>query len=171
MPRFVIGTLQKPVDAQRLIDELVSNCHCDRENIGLLARTSTEHGSNPIEDMLRRGTEVATGAALAAGRVAGRAAQAAASVVAQFMPNLGVLSSVGPFAAGIANAGLKTTNELERALEEAGAARERAAYYADSVQRGGILVSVLAPTENMAKCVEETMRRHHALAPEASVAR
>ena len=38
MAQTVAGVVEKPVDAQRLIDELVRDCLCDRADISVIAR-------------------------------------------------------------------------------------------------------------------------------------
>src|SRR5436190_21200853 len=45
MAQTIAGIVEKPVDAQRLIDELVRDCLCDRADISVIARSTTEKAS------------------------------------------------------------------------------------------------------------------------------
>ena len=166
MPSIVVGIVDKPLEAQRLIDELMSRCLCDRENISVVAQGTSTPGADMVQEILRRGTGIAAGTAKAATAAAGGAVSAAAGMVSRLVPDFGVMNAAGPLASALANAGLKTLDGLAGALAEAGAAQDRAREYAEALRRGGILVAVQPATENMARCAGEIMRKHGAVAHE-----
>jgi hypothetical protein len=166
MENVVIGILEKPVDAQRLIDELMANCKCDRENISVLARGSSVPGNDVVTSLARRFAEVAGATASAAGGAATKAAESLLGVVTRTAPDRGVFTAVGPLALSLAGASLSSAGGLAKSLAKAGAPDEQSQALAEAVERGAILVSVEAQTENSAKCVRETMARYGVLAPE-----
>ena len=168
MQGVVIGIVEKPVDAQRLIDELVSNCRCDREDISVLARSSAAPGGNVVMDFARRIAEMGGVAAKAAGDAASKGAESLLGVVTRTSPDRGVFSAAGPLALALAGASLSTAGGLAKALAKAGAQDHLAHGYAEAVERGAILISVEPATENIAKCVEQVMARHGATLHEHS---
>src|SRR5205085_11047561 len=51
MAQTIAGIVEKPVDAQRLIDELVRDCLCDRADISDIARESAEKASARADEL------------------------------------------------------------------------------------------------------------------------
>lgn len=99
MRHTISGIVEKPVDAQRLIDELTTRCLADRSDISLIAQDSAGLGA---------------GAARAAGEVASAAGSAAATTVSSLfdfasaatrqVPGFGVLEAFGQLGARLSRA-------------------------------------------------------------------
>ena len=94
--------------------------------------------SDPPEE-----TAAETGAV--AGGVVGGAAGLTASLVGLAIPGLGPIVAVGPLIAMLTGAGAgAVAGGLIGALTHSGVPQERAGYYAESVRRGGALVTIRA---------------------------
>ena len=161
MPTTVTGIVEKPADAQRVIDALQSECLCDRSDISLLhqgsgqvftaARTAIESGAaaaTSIIDLLFQGT----------------------SAVARSLPGGNVLRAVGEFGTRVASAGIGTGAEIARALVDAGVSQAEARRSGDAIDRGGVLIVVQAKTDKIAQCVRTVMSTHGAVEPQSKAA-
>src|ERR671937_351971 len=107
MAKTLIGIVDKPVDAQRLIDELTTSCHCDRSDIGLMMRE---------------------------------------------------VKAVGPLGASFLNASFSTAAAFTRALAQAGFSEADARCAIEAIERGGVVITVQAQTDNIARCAEGVLR-------------
>jgi hypothetical protein len=167
MTTTIAGVVQKPVDAQRLVDELVSGCLCDRSDISVMARDS-------VADARRQGAETVKKAldtnADAAKVLINWMAQGLESVT-RSIPGGGIVRGVGSLAAKLADAGVTTAAELAKALVELGVPKGEARYYGEAFESGGIVVTVQARTENIARCARQTMMKYGAIAEEPAAAR
>lgn len=161
MATTLIGTVDKPVDAQRIIEELVSSCRCDRSDISLLTRD--EAAAAKPSDALR---EAATHAATAA-QSAGEALAALWGAGTQFMtravPGFGALRAVGPFGSTLLRTGFEAGATLGKALIDAGIPESEARRAAQALERGGIVITVHAQTENTARCAAGVLSAHGAV--------
>jgi hypothetical protein len=162
MHQIVSGLVTRPADAQKIIDELVSSCACDRSDIGLLAGG----GAGQVTSSLGRGMQ-ATGhaAATVGGAMAdtlrdllGAASQGASQKASLF----GGLSAAGKLAALVSKNALNTVAELSRALVDFGVQETLAVQYAKSLRDGGILLIVRAHSERMAQCARGVLATHGA---------
>src|SRR2546421_2180280 len=103
--KTVIGLVQKPVDAQRVIDDLVGICGSDRADIGVLARSAQEAtGSEPAR-ALKQGGEIAAETVAAVGTLAGSVLGALAGVISRAIPGTGPLVAAGGVGRGVVRLG------------------------------------------------------------------
>ncbi len=106
-------------------------------------------------------TETETGAV--AGGMLGGAAGLTASLMGLAIPGLGPVVAVGPLIAMLTGAGAgAVAGGLIGALTHAGVSPEHASYFAESVRRGGALVSVRVD-ESRADRAAEILRRQGAI--------
>jgi hypothetical protein len=169
MRHTVTGLVEKPVDAQRIIDELTTRCLSDRSDISLIAQDSAGQGSG-----------TASGAARAAGQVASAAGTAAASTVSSLfefaaaatrqLPGFGVLKAFGQLGTMLSRTALSTAEDLTKAFVDFGIERDLARRYADALKKGSILIVVDAKTDNMARCARQVLTTHGATVPETRAA-
>jgi hypothetical protein len=165
MRQTVTGLVEKPVDAQRIIDELTNRCLSDRSDISLIA----QNGSGQLSHM-------ATGAARAAGHVAKAAGEAAAttfsglagvaSAFTRQVPGVGVLSAFGQLGAALSRTALHTAEDLGKAFIDFGISQDLARTYSDALKQGHILIIIDAKTENQAKCAQQVLSTQGAVMPE-----
>jgi len=168
MARTVAGVVEKPVDAQRMIDELVRDCLCDRADISLIARDAGQAsgGKGARADELRHAVDQSAEGArtLFGGLLAGL------ETVSRAIPGGGVLRVIGNLGVAIANAGVATAAELTKALVSVGVPAGEARFYGEAFEGGGVLVTVRAKTDQSAQCAQKVMMKYGAIAPEASAA-
>jgi len=164
MTTTIAGVVEKPVDAQRLVEDLVHECLCDRSDISVMARDS-------ITDRARQGAEAVKKAldtnADAAKVLIGWMSQGLESVT-RSIPGGGMIRGFGSFAARLADAGVSTAAGLAKALIDLGVPQGEARYYGEAFERGGIVVTVQARTDNIAMCARGVMMKYGAVAEEAA---
>lgn len=151
MRHTVSGLVSRPIDAQRIIQDLTASCSCDRGDISILAGES----AGEVSASASRGLQSGAHAAMTAGGAMVEALKAvlgAASRVTQPNSSLGALSAVGDVAAAISRATLNTIADLSQALVDFGVQEELAHRYAEALRQGGILVIVRAESEQAAEC-------------------
>ena len=161
MANTIAGIVDKPADAQRIIDELQASCLCDRADISLMHRDTAQVGGAVK-------SAVDSSAAAASSMVS--AIFAGVNAVSRSLPGGGVLRAVGGFGAALANAGLDAGAGLAKALVDAGVPKEQAHHYSDAMNRGGILILVQARTDKIAQCARQILMKHGALEPESRAA-
>lgn len=154
MATIIAGIVQKPLDAQRLIDELIQGCLCDRADISVVARDST-HGA--VRDAL----DASAGAARSLVEGLSQGFEA----LSRSLPGGGMLRFFGGFGRTLADAAVAGAAGTAKVLVDLGVPKGEARHYGEAFERGGLLVTVHAKTDNIARCVRETMQRHGALAP------
>lgn len=164
MTTTIAGVVEKPLDAQRLVDELVGGCLCDRSDISVMARDS-------VADERRQGAQAVKKAldtnADAAKVLLGWLSQGLESVT-RSIPGGGMIRGFGSLAAQLADAGVATAAQLAKALVELGVPKGEARHYGEAFESGGIVVTVHARTDNIARCARQTMMKYGALAEEAA---
>jgi hypothetical protein len=160
MANTVAGLVEKPADAQRIIDDLQSTCLCDRSDISVMHRDAAQ-----VSSAVK--TAVDKSAAAASSVVA--ALFAGANAVSRSLPGGGMLRATGKFAASVADAGVQAGAGLTKALIEAGVPKEHAERYGDAMRRGEILIIVQAHTDKIAQCARTVMTEHGAVEPESRV--
>jgi hypothetical protein len=168
MAQTIAGIVDKPVDAQRLINELVRDCLCDRADISVIARdaalSSSEKASARTDELKGAFDTSAAGMqSLLDGLLAGLEA------VSHSIPGGGTLRTIGKVGATLAHVSVASAAELAKALISFGVAAPDAPYYAEALQSGGVLVTVQAKTDKSAHCARSVMMKHGALAPEHGV--
>jgi hypothetical protein len=167
MTTTIAGVVEKPVDAQRLVDELVGGCLCDRSDISVMARDSMTDGRRQGAESVKKALDTNADAA----KVLINWMSQGIEAVTKSIPGGGMIRGFGSLAARLADAGVTTAAELAKALVDLGVPRGEARQYAEAFERGGIVVTVQARTENIAKCARGVMMKHGAVAEEASAAR
>jgi hypothetical protein len=161
MANAIAGIVEKPADAQRIIDELQSSCLCDRADISLMHR-DTAQVSGAVK------SAVDSGASAASSLVS--AVFAGVNAVSRSLPGGGMLRAVGSFGTALANAGLDAGAGLAKALIDAGVPKNEAHQYSDAMNHGGILILVQAKTEKMAQCARQVLLKNGAIEPESRAA-
>ena len=147
MAKTIAGVVEKPVDAQRLIDELVGQCLCDRADISVMVRDAagwwTQQQGGNAADLKRAIDTTAAGAK---------------SLVDGLFEGLEAVSRALP------------GGELAKALIAVGVPQREARLYGEAFERGAMLVTVQAKTDKIAQCARRVMTQHGALAPGERVA-
>jgi hypothetical protein len=144
MAKTVVCLVDSAAEAERMVNELVSACRCDRSDIGLMARgPQSEVGSNAHAG--DRGGDAASGALKGAGTGAalGGVLGLVAGVASLAIPGFGPVIAAGPIAAALAGAGVgAVAGGLIGGLTNIGVPEQEAHYYAEGVRRGGTLITV-----------------------------
>lgn len=125
----------------------------------------TTDGGGLVEGGRVRDADTATGAATGAvtGGVVGGAAGLAASLMGLAIPGIGPIIAAGPIVATLTGAGVgAVAGGLIGGLTDMGVSKSDAEYYAESVRRGGALVTVRAD-DSRAERAAEVMREHGAI--------
>lgn len=162
MASTLFAVVEKPADAQYIIEELTQNCLCDRADIGVMTRSA--------------GHTVGTGASGSGSSAAGivdemsEGAQSvldgmfkAANALSRALPGGGLLRSAGNLAQPILQAGLGTATELAKALVGAGAAPAEARDLGQAFEQGGVLVSVNCKSDQMEQCARKVLSKYGAV--------
>ena len=127
--------------------------------------TTTAGTTTADSDAAARAADTTSGAAAGAvtGGVIGGVAGLALAFTSLTIPVLGPIIAAGPIVATLAGAGVgAVAGGLIGALTDLGVPEEHATYYAESVRRGGALVTVRAD-EGRADEVTRIMQRHGAI--------
>ena len=133
MRHTLTSLVEKPVEAQYIIEELTARCLADRSDISLIAQENSG-----------RVSRVLAGAARAAGQVAGAVGAAAAS-------------------GNLPAAAFSTVENLAKAFVDLGIEQSLAANYADALRKGHILIVVDAKTDAIAQCARQLMAKQRVL--------
>ena len=166
MTTTIAGVVEKPVDAQRLVDELVSGCLCDRSDISVMARDSVGDSRRQGADTVKKALDTNADAA----KVLINWMSQGIEAVTRSIPGGGMIRGFGSLAASLADAGVATAAELAKALVDLGVPRGEAQSYGQAFESGGIVVTVQARTENIATCARKVMMKYGAVAEEPAVA-
>jgi hypothetical protein len=127
-------------------------------------RVTADGGGLTDQDRVRDADD-ASGAATGAvtGGVVGGAAGLAASLMGLAIPGIGPIIAAGPIVATLTGAGVgAVAGGLIGGLTDMGVSKADAEYYAESVRRGGALVTVRAD-DSRAERAAEVMREHGAI--------
>ena len=168
MAKTIAGVVEKPLEAQRLIDDLERECRCDRADISVMVRDAagwwTQEQASTAADLKRAIDTSAAGArSLVGGLFEGLEA------LSRALPGGGVLRVFGSLGVAFANAGVVTAAELVKALVTVGIPQPEARFYGEAFERGGMLVTVQAKSDKIAQCARGVMMQHGALAPNDQV--
>jgi len=163
MTTTIAGVVEKPLDAQHLVDELVNDCLCDRSDISVMTRDLTDghrHGAETVKKALNTNAEAA--------KVLIDWMSQGLDSMTRSIPGGGMIRGFGSLASRLADAGVTTAAELTKALVDLGVPRGDARHYAEAFERGGIVVTVQARTDNMAQCARKAMMKYGAIGVEAA---
>jgi uncharacterized membrane protein len=155
--------------AQKVVLELINDGFMSRD-IGIVAsNVSGDYRSDDHVKVTDTAGNTATGAVT--GGLLGGAAGLAASLMGLAIPGIGPIIAAGPLIAILSGAGAGAmAGGLIGALTEVGISEEHANYYAESVRRGGALVTVKAD-DARANRAAEIMRENGAVDIEERVSR
>ena len=164
MTTTIAGVVEKPVDAQRLVDELVNGCLCDRSDISVMAHDSGGDSRRQGADTVKKAVDTNADAA----KVLINWMSQGLDTVSKSLPGRGMIRGFGSLAARLADAGVITAAELAKALVDLGVPRSEARHYGEAFERGGIVVTVQARTDNIAQCARKVMMTYGATGVESS---
>lgn len=169
MRHTVTGLVDKPADAQTIIDELMARCLCDRSNISLIAHDTSDLPSRAGATAVRTASQLAAAAgSMAVTTISGLTGLA--SGMTRHVRGVGVLRAFGDLGAALSRTALSTAEDLTHAFVDFGITDELARHYADSLRQGKILLVVDAKTENIARCARQMLATHGAVIPETHAA-
>jgi uncharacterized membrane protein len=163
MGKTVVGLLDSFEEARELIDDLLDNGF-SQEAIGLIAR-EPEFGDAQAAAREEQSDEQISGVTkgFGAGAAVGGVAGLVIGIAAFTIPGIGAVVAAGPIAAALAGIGLGAlTGGVYGAIRNLGVPEEEATYYAEGVQRGGVLVTVETDDYD-AERAKEVMYRHGAV--------
>ena len=159
--KTVVASFNRLADASAAMRDLRADGYAETD-INLVASRAT------------RDIAADTAGGAAAGAIAGGALGGAAGLAVSLMglaiPGIGPILAAGPIAAALAGAGAgAVAGGVVGALTDVGVSETDAQYYAESVRRGGAVVTVRTD-EARAAAAEEILDRHDAVDIEERVA-
>src|SRR5215471_4018466 len=159
MQKTIVGSFDNSRAAHRAAQALIDDGFM-QQDISVVASNIlgdyTPDGRPLWAEETSEETAAETGAV--AGGVLGGTAGLTASLVGLAIPGLGPIVAVGPLIAMLTGAGAgAVAGGLIGALTHSGVPQERASYYAESVRRGGALVTLRAD-ESRAEHAAEILR-------------
>lgn len=163
MDKTVVGLMETSRAAQAAVDDLLSECGCTREQIGVMARGEEKKaGALPHAHEGEAGRGAAKGAA--GGALVGGVLGLVAGFTAIAIPGLGPIIAAGPIGAAFAGMGIGAlAGGVIGALRHLGIPEHEAHYYAEGVKRGGTLITVQAPDDKAAACAARALSHHGAV--------
>jgi hypothetical protein len=164
MRHTVTALVDKPIEAQYIIEELTARCLVDRSDISLIAQENSGHASRMLAGAAQAAGQVA-GAVGAAAAAAGSAATGFASAVSHDVPGVGVLSVAGRLGASLSATAFSTVENLAKAFAGIGIEQSLASSYADALRDGHILIVLDAKTDAMAQCAQRVIAKQRVMAP------
>ena len=169
MIKTIVGSFDSFNEAHRVANDLRAAGFMDSD-ISIVANNAAgEYQSDPRVRAEDDGSAAAKGAVT--GAVVGGGAGLAASLAGLAIPGIGPIIAAGPIVATLAGAGTgAVAGGLIGGLVDLGVPESHAEYYAESVRRGGALVTVRAD-EMRADEVTAIMRGHGAVDIEGRVER
>lgn len=164
MSETLLATYNSIETANRVVSDLVS-AGFDRSKIGLAAQDANGEFKRHLD---ARGTttavteDVSGGEGAGFGAVVGTLIGAVAGLVAITVPGIGAIIAAGPLAAlggAAAGAGIGAltggiTGGLTASLVDMGVSEEDAGHYAESVRRGGALVSLTVQSSDVQRATD-----------------
>lgn len=161
MVKTIVASFDGYPTARRVVRRLMDDGYMSRD-IGIVASNVAGDDRVAGEVEPKDPTNHAAAGALTGG-VVGGAAGLAASLFALSIPGIGPIVAAGPVVALLGGAGAgAVAGGLIGALTEAGVSEEHANYYAETVRRGGALVTVKVD-ESRADRAMEIMRENGAI--------
>lgn len=170
MRHTVTGLVDKPVDAQKIIDDLMANCLCDRADIGIMAGEAAQRPGGVLAQTARAAGQVAAAAGTAAATTLDGVFGLGSKLVSRDVSGFGLLSAVGQLGVILSRAALNGAQDLAKALNDMGMESALAREYAEALRQGNIVIVVDAKSENMASCVRKILSTRGAVSPETRAA-
>lgn len=173
MAKTVVGSFDSFEEAQKVVSQL-STMGINTSDVSVVANNASgtyspsgTSGTTSTGEAHSTGSDVASGAVT--GTVVGGTAGLIAGLAGLAIPGVGPLVAAGPIAAALAGAGVgAVAGGLIGGLRHVGVSDTDAEYYAESVRRGGALVTVRAE-DSQANQVADLMRQHGAVDIEGRV--
>ena len=167
MAKTIVGSFDSFEEAEDVLRDLQTRGF-SRDDISVIANDATGKysgqsagGGQRADTVSDTGASTATGAA--AGGVLGGAAGLVVGLMGLAIPGIGPIVAAGPIAAALAGAGVgAVAGGLIGGLTGVGVSEDDASYYAESVRRGGALVTVRAD-DSRADEAASLMRNHGAV--------
>lgn len=158
--KTVVGLYDELDDAKRVIDDL-TDAGISANNINMVAGDPENRYATQLAEEYEAYDE---GDAAVDGAVAGGVLGGLAGLIlglgAFAIPGLGPVVAAGPLAATLMGAGIgAASGGLIAALVEWGVSEEEAEFYLEGVRRGGVLVAVKTPDEQV-NLVSDIMQQH-----------
>ena len=169
MVKTIVASFDEYRAAQRAARELVNDGFMVRD-IGIVA-SGLADGDAVDDDAVTTMVDHAAATGALTGGVVGGAAGLAASLMALSIPGIGPVIAAGPLVAALTAAGAgAVAGGLIGTLTDAGIPEDHAGYFAESLRRGGALVTIKAD-ESRADRASEIMRENGAVDLDARVLR
>ena len=163
--KTVVASFNRLADATAALRDLREAGFAETDINLLASRTTQDTEPGLVEDTA---SGAATGAI--AGGALGGAAGLAAALMGLAIPGVGPILAAGPIAAALAGAGAgAVAGGVVGALTDVGISESDAQVYAESVRRGGAVITVRTD-ESRAALAEEILDRHDAVDIEERVA-
>jgi hypothetical protein len=166
--KTVVASFNRLADASAAMRDLRAAGFAETE-INLVASRAARDVASDAGDVVADTASGAATGALAGGALGG-AAGLAVSLMGLAIPGIGPILAAGPIAAALAGAGAgAVAGGVVGALTDVGVSETDAQIYAESVRRGGAVVTVRTD-EARAAAAEEILDRHDAVDIEERVA-
>ncbi len=160
MVKTIVGSFDSFNEAQRVSRDLIDDGFLDSD-VNVIASNIRGDYTTDARATASETSAAATGAVT--GGVVGGAAGLAASLMGLTIPGIGPIIAAGPIVAALSGAGVgAVAGGLIGGLTDLGVSKSHAEYYAESVRRGGALVTVHAD-DTRAERAAEIMREHGAV--------
>lgn len=171
MVKTIVGSFDNFNEAHQVANDLRAAGFLDSD-ISIVANdVAGEYREDPRVAPVKEAETSATAKGAVTGAVVGGGAGLAASLAGLAIPGIGPIIAAGPIVATLAGAGTgAVAGGLIGGLVDLGVPESEAQYYAESVRRGGALVTVRAD-EARADQVTDIMRDHGAVDIEGRVER
>lgn len=171
MVKTIVGSFDSFNEAHQVANDLRAAGFLDSD-ISIVANNAAgEYRDDPRVTTTKDTDTSATAKGAVTGAVVGGGAGLAASLAGLAIPGIGPIIAAGPIVATLAGAGTgAVAGGLIGGLVDLGVPESDAQYYAESVRRGGALVTVRAD-ESRADEVTAILRRHGAVDIEGRVER
>lgn len=166
MANTLFAVVDKPVDAQYIIEELTQSCLCDRADIGVMTRNAGHSVGSPGSGTGSKAAGIVNDMSEGAQSMLDGMFKAA-NAISRALPGGGLLRSAGNLAQPILQAGLGTATELAKALVGAGAPPSEARDLGQAFEAGGVLLTVNCRTDQMEQCARKVLSKYGSV-PQAS---
>jgi uncharacterized membrane protein len=170
MVKTIVGSFDSFNEAHQVANDLRNAGFLDSD-ISIVANNAAGEFRDDPRVTVSRDETSATAKGAVTGAVVGGGAGLAASLAGLAIPGIGPIIAAGPIVATLAGAGTgAVAGGLIGGLVDLGVPESDAQYYAESVRRGGALVTVRCD-ESRADEVSDVMRQHGAVDIEGRVER
>ncbi|MGH8565424.1 MAG: hypothetical protein ACREXW_15555 [Gammaproteobacteria bacterium] len=162
--KTAIGLFDSFREAESAARDLVS-AGFSRDDLSLLASDAagewSRYKASTVEGAELTSEEIGSG--IGTGTVVGGLGGLFAGLGTFAIPGIGPVAAAGTAATTLLGAGVgAAAGGLIAAIDELGVPKDQTGYYAEAVRRGGILISVRVPEEQVDEAMA-IMERHHAM--------